>query len=69
MTIENLIARIRSEYLEMPGLSLTVSQAERLWQLRRDDCEELLDRLVATGFLAQTPKGQFVRAGSGRAGA
>jgi len=53
----------------MPGLSLTLPQAERMWQLRPTDCENLLGALVDSGFLARTSGGAFVRAGSGRAGA
>ena len=67
-TRDALACRIRNEYLEMPGLSLTLGQAQRLWQLRRADCEDLLDMLVHAGFLRQTSEGHFVRAGSGPAG-
>jgi len=62
---EYLARRVRNEYLEMPGLSLTLGQAQRMWQLRRTECETLLGQLVDSGFLARTPSGAFVRA-SGR---
>jgi hypothetical protein len=68
-SFERLARRIRNEYLEMPGLSLTLPQAERMWQLRHAECEHLLGTLVDSGFLARTSGGAFVRAGSGRAGA
>jgi hypothetical protein len=68
-TFERLARRIRNEYLEMPGLSLTLGQAERMWQLRHRECEDLLGALVESGFLTRTSGGAFVRAGSGRAGA
>ena len=67
--LERVTWRVRNEYLEMPGLSLTPSQAQRLWQLARTDCEALLVSLVQCGFLARTATGSFVRAGSGRSGA
>jgi hypothetical protein len=67
-SFEHLARRVRNEYLEMPGLSLTLGQAQRMWQLRRHDCEHLLDALVDSGFLARTSAGAFVRA-SGRGGA
>jgi len=67
--LENLAHRVRHEYLEMPGLRLTLDQAQRLWQLGRRDCEDLLHILVDSGFLARTAAGAFVRAGSGKAGA
>jgi hypothetical protein len=60
---------VRNEYLEMPGLSLTIGQAQRMWRLRREDCVMLLGALVDSGFLARTAGGAFVRAGSGSAGA
>ena len=57
---EALASRIRGEYLEMPGLSLTCAQACRLWQLDDATCSAVLRRLVAEGFLARTPHGSFV---------
>jgi hypothetical protein len=67
-SLDYLARRVRNEYLEMPGLSLTLAQAQRMWQLRRTDCERLLATLVDSGFLARTSGGAFVRA-SGRGGA
>jgi len=52
---------LKSEYLEMPGLKLTVPQASRLIALDPDKTQPLLDALVDTGFLRRTPGG-FVRA-------
>ena len=57
--IDRRLNQIRSEYLEMPGLSLTVSQAGRLWGFA--DCDALLRSLVETRFLSQTRMGTFVR--------
>src|SRR6476659_4449912 len=68
-TFEALVRRVRNEYMEMPGLSFTVPQAQRMWGLRRSDCESLFAALVQTGFLVRTSNGAFLRAGSGRAGA
>ena len=58
---EEALRRIRGEYLEMPGLRLTMAQAQRLWGLDRGTCELLLDSLVSTRFLSQTRDGSFVR--------
>ncbi len=49
-----LCTRIVGEYLEMPGLNLTIPQACRLWNLDRDACTQMLDTLVATGFLRRS---------------
>jgi len=66
---DDLLARIRGEYLEMPGLALSLDQAQRLWNLPRQECEGLLDALVGSGFLAYKRLGMFVRADIGCAGA
>jgi hypothetical protein len=66
---EQIASRIRNEYLEMPGLSLTIGQAQRMWHLRQRECEDVFLALLESGFLTRTPAGAYVRAGSGRAGA
>ena len=53
--------RVRSEYAEMPGLCLTLSQAQRLWTVDRQTCEAVFRTLIAHGFLRMTTKGHFVR--------
>jgi len=46
-----MLNRVRSEFLEMPGLRLRVEQAQRLWNLDRRSCELLLSSLVESKFL------------------
>ena len=58
---DELIVRVRGEYREMPGLSLTVPQAQRLWGLEGATCQTLFERLVDTRFLRRTRHGRFVR--------
>ena len=53
------LARIRAEYTEMPGLSLTFAQACRFWQMDARVAAALLDALVAEGFLRCTAEGAF----------
>ncbi|MGE0040839.1 MAG: hypothetical protein AB7H88_21080 [Vicinamibacterales bacterium] len=62
-----LLTRARGEYLEMPGLSLTVAQACRLWQLDTALCVEVFAHLVSEGYLRQTARGVYVasRRGAG----
>jgi hypothetical protein len=60
-----LISRIRSEFLEMPGLKLTVRQASRLWGIESATSERLLMRLTDAGFLWRSHDGAYTRA-SGR---
>jgi hypothetical protein len=59
------IRRIYSEYLEMPGLRLTVEQAQRLWGLDSDTCASSLKFLIEAGFLQQTSSSLYVRASDG----
>ena len=60
-TIAEALRRIRREYDEMPGLCLTASQAQRLWQLEPTACEALLGAMVASGYLRLGRTG-YVRA-------
>lgn len=55
------VARVRSEFLEMPGLQLTPTQAARLLALEIRDCREAIDSLVASDFLRWTPRGTIAR--------
>ena len=61
-----LLARIRSEYREMPGLRLTVLQARRLWALDVLACSAALSALEASGFLRVTRDGAYVLADADR---
>ena len=56
-----LLCRIRGEYLEVPGLNLTRQQAKRLWALDDVTCDRLLKLLVESRFLRRTPSGTYVR--------
>ncbi len=59
---DGLVQRIRGEDREMPGLRLTLSQAQRLWTMDAATCEHLLDSLVAAGFLVRARDGSYTRA-------
>ncbi|HSK10453.1 MAG TPA: hypothetical protein VK911_12815 [Vicinamibacterales bacterium] len=61
MRIGEALQRIQSEYHQLPGLRLTVVQAQRLWKLDRSVCDALLAALVDARFLMRTPDGTFVR--------
>lgn len=54
---------VRSEYIESPGLSLTLAQARRLWAIEARLCEAIFAALIADGFLRHTREGRFVRTG------
>ena len=55
------MARIRAEYLEMPGMSLTLDQVQRLCGIELSTCRMVLDSLVATKFLHVKAGGAYVR--------
>ena len=54
-----LLTRIRAEYLEMPGLRLTIPQAQRLCGVEGAACKTALDALVAERFLCLKPDGSY----------
>lgn len=60
-----LHVRIRAEYGEMPGLTLTLAQAARLFSLDPERCERVLGALVDGGVLWTNGR-TFVRAGAAR---
>ena len=62
----SLLRRIRAEYQEMPGLTLTLSQAARLWSLGASESLSVLSQLVDSGFLIRDTKGAYRRPGCPR---
>lgn len=52
--------RIRAEYREMPGLSLTQPQMQRLWGFEPHVCAALVESLVAARVLRSTAKGSYI---------
>jgi hypothetical protein len=65
--MQETLERIRSEFLEMPGLRLTVAQAERLCGVDRGLCQGVLDALVDAKFLCVRPDGTYGRLTDGSA--
>jgi hypothetical protein len=49
--VEQLAIRVSAEFLEMPDMQLTMSQARRLWCIDNDTCTEVIALLVARSFL------------------
>jgi hypothetical protein len=62
--VHALVERIRGEFLEMPGLRLTVAQASRLWGLDTLSCRAVIDALIGTAFLRWTAGERIARADS-----
>ena len=63
MSFAAVVDRVRGEFVEMPGLELTLPQAVRLWTLGADDCRFVIDALVDVGFLKWTTRRSVVRTG------
>ena len=58
-----LIHRIRSEFQEMRGLSLTLVQAARLFGIPQEVCARVLLRLADEGLLRLTTEGRYMLRG------
>ena len=58
---DEVLRRVKGEFLEMPGLRLTEPQARRLWGLDAASCDALLGALVDAKFLFRTRDGAFMR--------
>ena len=56
------VLRIRSGFLDMPGLVLTVAQTARLYAVSTAHAKAMLDGLVAEGFLVSCGSGTYRRA-------
>jgi hypothetical protein len=59
--MDRTLDRLRGEFLEMPGLRMTLAQAQRLCGLEPNRCKALLDGLVNVKFLSLTPDGSYAR--------
>ena len=63
MSIAPIAYRVRSEFVEMPGLEVTFQQAMRLWGLSAGDCGAVVRALVGVGFLRWTPRSTLMWTG------
>lgn len=59
---EDVLFRVRAEYLEMPGLRLSAAQAQRLSGLDSTTSTMVLEVLEQLKFLRRMQDGSFVRA-------
>jgi hypothetical protein len=54
-----LMSRVRGEYAEMPGLRLTLPQAQRLFGLESAACAVIFENLTRDNFLCRGRDGRF----------
>lgn len=60
-TREEQLETVVREFDDLRGLSLTPTQAARLFRLAPERCERVLAELVDRGFLEQRRDGQYAR--------
>ena len=60
-TIRELTRRVRAEYAEMPGLSVTLAQAQRLLAIDQPTCTAIFKALIKRGEIRQTAQGRYIR--------
>lgn len=63
--IEDVLNRLRAEFLEMPGMRLKPEQVERLCGVERGLCQTALDSLVGANFLRVNADGWYARVTDG----
>jgi hypothetical protein len=61
-TIRELTRRVQAEYAEMPGLSVTLPQAQRLLASDQETCAAVFAALIERRVLRRTGRGRYVRA-------
>jgi hypothetical protein len=61
MNVDTVADRVRAEFVEMPGLTLTVRQASRLFGLDQEICRQVVDHLVGADFLRWAGAGVVAR--------
>ena len=59
--IAALVTKIQNDFLDIPGLTLTRSQAQRRFGTDAIACDAVLDVLVDAKVLARTSDGSSVR--------
>src|SRR5258708_28192418 len=60
-SLNDLLIRIRGEFLEMPGMRLKREEAQRLWGLHDATLDAVLGQLVESKFLVRTGDGNYTR--------
>jgi hypothetical protein len=59
--VDRVARRVLAEFEEMPGLTLTVRQASRLFGLDEQQCRVVIDALIDSAYLRETRRGVVVR--------
>jgi hypothetical protein len=65
MNTQGTLERLRAEFVEVPGLRLTVDQVRRLCGIEPTVCKTMLDALVDSQFLCVKSDGRYSRSTDG----
>ncbi|MGE3510821.1 MAG: hypothetical protein AB7N65_18260 [Vicinamibacterales bacterium] len=61
MTVELVTQRVRAEFEEMPGLTLTEHQAAKLFGIEQKMCRDVINQLIHASYLRKTRSGTITR--------
>lgn len=61
MSTARLLASIRREFKNHPGIVVTLSQAQSRWSLDENRCSQAFDALLEEGFLERIGDGYLWR--------
>lgn len=61
MGLDAVTRRVRAEFDEMPGLTLTEPQAAKLFGIERAICRDVIDQLIDESYLRKTRTGSIIR--------
>lgn len=59
--LHETMRRIEADYREMPGLNVTLPQAQRLWNIDYPTTIVVFRKLTERGIVRRTPGGQYIR--------
>ena len=59
--LRDLMQRIEAELAEKPRFSVTLPEAQRLWDIDYATTIALFRHLTERGVLSRTPRGEYVR--------
>ena len=62
LTVKSVEQRLLREYLDLPGLTLSLAQTARLLRVDASTCQVVLNHLVDAQYLAYDESGMYVRA-------
>jgi hypothetical protein len=65
MNVDVVAQRVRAEFEEMPGMTLTMPQASRLFGIESELCRAVMERLVGSAYLRWTRTGAVTRGDRG----